>query len=218
MRPTLTQLPRAAALFTLATLLAAPAASTLAQASLHHTAGSNQQTAAPPNIAASIEGLADQPATHTGFVFDRSMLQAARDMLQSEGMSPQRAAVALSTITYDHYGYRQPVTYAPESMAAIVDAYRTAGWHHLVGAHPKDVAATGAENHPRQLTDMWLHNSGADIDGIVVMTRGQRNVNLIQVECRISPLELAHLGGHFGIPKVDPNTVMVPDPQDPSVR
>jgi hypothetical protein len=35
-------------------------------------------------------------------------------------------------------------------------------------------------------------------------------MNLIQVSCLLRPLDLLHLSGHFGIPKVDPDAVMVP--------
>ena len=167
--------------------------------------------AQPPSISDALENLADQPPTHTGFTFDRSMLQAARDMLQSEGMSPQRAAAALSSITYDHYGYAQPAVYTPQAMAAIVATYRTAGWQHLVNAH--DLTSNTDARH-KSLTDLWLHFSGTDIDGLTVMMRGVRNVNVIQVACQLRPIDLLHLGGHFGIPKVDPNAVMVPAPDN----
>jgi hypothetical protein len=202
-------LKRALAFTAFAAVMAAPAAMLSAPPAVRSSTANGP--AAAPNVAASIEGLADQPATHTGFVFDRSMLQAARDMLQSQGMSPQRAAAALNSIAYDHYGYRQPATYAPEAMAAIVSAYHAAGWQHLVAAHDKTSAVETPE-HPHQLTDLWMHFSGAEIDGIVVMTRGARNVNLVQVECQLRPLDLVHLGGHFGIPKVDPDAIMVPAP------
>jgi hypothetical protein len=37
-------------------------------------------------------------------------------------------------------------------------------------------------------------------------------MNLIQVAGDLRPLDLLHLSGHFGIPKVDPSAVMVPAP------
>jgi hypothetical protein len=35
-------------------------------------------------------------------------------------------------------------------------------------------------------------------------------MNVIEVSGLLRPLDLVHLSGHFGIPKVDPNAVMVP--------
>lgn len=165
----------------------------------------------PKGINDSLSNLADQPATHMGFVLDRSMLQAARGVLQSGGMTPERAAAALSSISFDNYRYGQAVSYTPEGMAPILAAYRTAGWKHLVDAH--EPRADGATRRGTA-TDLWLHFTGMDIDGVTVLTRGAHDMNLIQVACDLRPLDLVHLSGHFGIPKVDPNAVMVPDPND----
>jgi hypothetical protein len=169
-----------------------------------------QPVAANPDISQSLSALADQPPTHIGFVFDRSMLQSARQILEAQGMTPERAAAALQSISYDNYLYKHPAVYAPETMESILTTYRAAGWKHLVNAHEP---AADAPAH-RMATDLWLHFSGSDIDGVTVLTRGARDVNVIQVACDLRPMELLHLGGHFGIPKVDPSAVMVPDPKD----
>jgi hypothetical protein len=169
-----------------------------------------QPVSATPDISQSLSALADQPPTHIGFVFDRSMLESARTVLEAQGMTPERAAAALQSIRYDNYLYKHPAVYAPDTMESILTTYRAAGWKHLVNAHEP---AAGEPAH-RPATDLWLHFSGSDIDGVTVLTRGARDVNVIQVACDLRPVELLHLGGHFGIPKVDPSAVMVPDPKD----
>ena len=62
------------------------------------------------------------------------------------------------------------------------------------------------------ITDVWLHFTGADIDRMTVVVRATRQLNVIQVAGDLRPLDLIHLSGHFGIPKVDPSAVMVPAP------
>ena len=166
---------------------------------------------APQGVTGSLNTLADQPATHMSFTLDRSMLQAARGVLESSGVPPERAAAALSSISFDNYRYGQPVVYSREAMAPILAAYRTAGWKHLVDAHEPRADSTTRRG---TATDLWLHFTGMDIDGVTVLTRGAHDMNLIQVACDLRPLDLVHLSGHFGIPKVDPNAVMVPDPND----
>ena len=157
-----------------------------------------------------IAALADQPATHSGFVFDRTMLQFAQGVLEAKGMDEHRAAVALTGVSFDTYRYQQPAFYTPEAMAALIQQYRAAGWKHMVNANqtPANTAQPRA-----MVTDMWLHFSGADIDHLTVLTRSARTMNVVQVSGDLRPLDLLHLGGHFGIPKVDPNAVMVPDRQ-----
>jgi hypothetical protein len=160
-------------------------------------------------IQAEWAALADQPASHTGFIFDRSMMQVAQAVLESGGMSPERAAAALTGISVDNYRYAEPAFYTPEAMSALVASYRAAGWKHLVNANQSPAESA----QPRGIiTDLWLHNSGADINGLVVLTRSSRDMSVVQVACELRPLDLIHLSGHFGIPKVDPNAVMVPAP------
>jgi hypothetical protein len=159
-----------------------------------------------PGVPSDLSVLADQPATHTGFVFDRSMIEAARGML---GIDSERVAAALTSIGFDTYRYREPAFYTPETMDAIVHAYHAAGWKHLVGA--KQTSANTAQ--PRSnVSDIWLHFTGGDIDRMTVLVRAPREMSVIQVAGDLRPLDLVHLSGHFGIPKVDPGAVMVPAP------
>ena len=153
--------------------------------------------------------LANQPASHTAFSFDRTMMQVAQALLESGGMSSTRAAAALTGISVDNYHYSEPAFYTPEAMSAIIASYHAAGWKHLVNANESPAESA----QPRGIiTDLWLHNSGADINGVTVLTRSPRDMSVIQITCELRPLDLVHLSGHFGIPKVDPNAVMVPAP------
>ena len=163
----------------------------------------------PPDISNALNNLADTPATHTGVVFDRSMLQIAEDMLQQGGLPPDRAAAALSSISFDTYRYKDPAFYTPETMNWLIDAFHRDGWKHLVNGN--QTPANSAQPKTT-ITDLWLHFTGADIDHVVVLTRSTHDMNLIQVVGDLRPLDLLHLSGHFGIPKVDPNAVMVPSP------
>ncbi len=163
-----------------------------------------------PDVATMVPDLADQPATHTGVVFDRSMMQIAQSVLQSGGLDSDRAAAALTSISFDTYRFREPAFYTPETMAQLVEAYHRAGWKHLVNGNqtPANLAQPKSA-----ITDLWLHFSGADIDHVTVLVRATHDMNLIQVAGDLRPLDLVHLSGHLGIPKVDLNAVMVPAPR-----
>jgi hypothetical protein len=164
----------------------------------------------PASVVQDFSSLADQPATHTSFSFDRSLMQIAQNLLESNGMEAKRAAAALTGISVDTYHYPQPAFYTPETMGAIIDAYHAAGWKHLVNGN--QTPANSAQPHST-LTDLWLHFNGAEVDDLMVLIRAPRDMNVIQVTGNLRPLDLIHLSGHFGIPKVDPNAVMVPAPR-----
>ena len=163
----------------------------------------------PAGITQTLNDLADQPATHVSFTFDRSMLGYATSFIDNGNVDVKRAAAALNSITVDTYRYQRRAFYTPEAMNSIIATYHAAGWKHLVNAN-----ATPAQSaQPRAtITDLWLHFHGGEIDDVTVLVRAPRDMNLIQVSGALRPLDLVHLSGHFGIPKVDPNAVMVPAP------
>ena len=168
------------------------------------------QYAPGPDLPRMLTALTDQPATHSGFVFDKTALGFAQGVLAAQGgMDSTRAAAALTGIQVDRYSYQQPAFYTPEAMAALIDRYHALGWKHLVNAN--QTPANTAQ--PKSMaTDLWLHFSGADIDGVTVLMRGARDMNVIRISGDLRPLDLLHLSGHFGIPRVDPSAVMVPAP------
>ena len=158
----------------------------------------------PPGVTDDLQNLATEHASHTAFTFDRDMLQTANGLLNG-GARPGE----LSSVTFENYRYREPAFYIPETMHALVSAYGAAGWKHLVDGNssPRDSAS------PRKpLTDLWMHFSGSNIDALTVLLRAPRQMPVVEVAGELKPLDLVHLGGHFGIPKVDPNAVMVPAP------
>ena len=168
--------------------------------------GSTLNAQQPQGVMEALRSISSQPANHTAFTFDHNMLQAAEGYMD-DGASGKRAFAALNSITVENYHYHEPVFYLPESMSALVAAYNAAGWKHLVNqnASPRDSASPHAP-----ITDLWLHFHSGEIEDVTVLVRGQREMNLIEVSGVLSPLDFVHLSGHFGIPKVDPNAVMVP--------
>jgi hypothetical protein len=163
----------------------------------------------PADLQSALMGLADQPASHTAFSFDRSELQIAQNLLASGGMDANHAAAALTGISVDNYRYPRPAFYTPEAMASIIAGFHAAGWKHLVNGN--QTPANTAQPHST-VTDLWLRYVGPDVTGVTVLTRSPRDMSVVQITCELRPLDLVHLGGHFGIPKIDPNAVMVPAP------
>jgi hypothetical protein len=135
------------------------------------------------------------------------MLQYAGSFI--DGGVPSHRTAALDNIKVDAYHYPQAAFYTPETMASIVRTYNAAGWKHLVEANV--TPARNASPHS-PITDLWLHFNGTEIDDVTVLVRSPREMTLMQISGTLRPLDLVHLSGHFGIPRVDPNAVMVPAP------
>jgi hypothetical protein len=159
----------------------------------------------PRGVEEDFAAIASEPSTHTAFTFDHDTLQSMSGAMGDNG----NVIAGLSGITFENYRFHDPAFYVPETMHAIIAAYRDAGWKHLVDANmtPKESASP-----TKPITDLWLHFEGTNIDGVTVLVRGVRTMSVIEVTGILKPLDLVHLSGHFGIPKVDPGAVMVPAP------
>lgn len=159
----------------------------------------------PAGVDDALRNMTSEHANHTSFTFDHNMLQTFAGFL-NDGEGPP---MQLNSITVENYRYHEPAFYIPDRMHDLVSAFDRGGWKHLVDQHAPPLDATTPR---RTLTDLWLHFNGADIDDVMVLVRGGRQMSVITVSGQLRPLDLVHLSGHFGIPKVDPGAVMVPAP------
>jgi Domain of unknown function (DUF4252) len=167
------------------------------------------QSGPPPAgwVPQSVEALAQHSAFHTNFTFDRSMLRFASNFMDNSDADTQRAINKLDAISVHSFHYSQPGMYNPALLGSIRAEYDATGWKHMVTAHPKgDPFSTGE-------TDLWISFAHADVTGMVVLLAGARDVDLIAVTGDLSPLDLLHLRGHFGIPKFNADGVRAAPPQ-----
>jgi hypothetical protein len=143
-----------------------------------------------------VEEIGRTAAFHTDFTFDRSMLQFADGVMDGGGdPQEQRAAAKLNGISVHSYRFAAPGMYDPRALLRVHRQYAAAGWKHLVSTQRGGASGNGAG------TDFWIDMQGTEVTGMTVLLTGERNLELIAISCELSPLDLLHLRGHFGIPK-----------------
>lgn len=165
-----------------------------------------------------MDALSAHATLHTDFTFDKTMLNAMSQNLPDE---ERKIVGQLRSITVHNFRYSATERYDPAVLEALRAQYGEHGWNHLVtkqghttpaapAADPAGSAAPGpAAAGPRTpavvadptRTDLWARMAHGNVDGIVVLVANQRNVTLVTVDGTISPLDLLHLRGHFGIPR-----------------
>lgn len=163
-------------------------------------------TGAPAPVPADLQhfgfdALVQGPVAQSSFTFDRSMLSLADGFVGNSDEETRRVMAGLNSITVHNYHMRDGAEYDPSAFGAIEESFDASHWKHLVN---------GNSHSGGTLTDLWLRFDGMNIRNVVVLTRSQRDMNFISVDCVLRPLDLLHLSGHFGIPKVDQSAVMVP--------
>ena len=140
-----------------------------------------------------MEALGRRATFHTDLTFDKSMLDVANDFV---GDDETRQAIAkLRGISVHSYKFSAPGLYSPSDLDTVRAQYHDRGWKHLVTS--KSYVAT-----PEQArTDVWVRFEHAQVEGMVLLVANQTNLNLVAINGTLSPLDLLHLRGKFGIPR-----------------
>jgi hypothetical protein len=149
-----------------------------------------------------IEALGQNASSRTEFTLDHSMLVLA-SKLDQDDEDLRRVIAGVNGVSVHSYRFPRPGMYDPDLLSAVRQQYHAAGWKHLVSNHDKN-GGPGA-------TDLWIHFENNVITNVAVLFAGQNQLNFIAVSGSISPIDLLHLGGHFGIPKIE-GGVLVPAP------
>ncbi len=153
------------------------------------------QTPEPADaIPQGIEALRQYAASKTEFSLDHSMLVLA-SKLDSQNEDLVRVIAGVSGISVHRYHFLEPWTYDPETVHSVSNQYHSTGWMQLMNKHDKD-GTPGA-------SDLWVRFQNEAISNVAILLARPNEVTFIEVKGSISPLDLSHLGGHFGIPKIE---------------
>ncbi len=149
-----------------------------------------------------IESLGQNASSRTEFTLDHSMLVLV-SKLDQDDEDLRRVVAGVDGISVHSYRFPKPGMYDSEALNSVRQQFHAAGWKHMVSTHDKN-GGSGA-------TDLWVHFENKTIRNVAVLLAGEKQLNLIAVSGSISPLDLFHLSGHFGIPKIEGGAV-VPAP------
>ena len=148
-----------------------------------------------------IETLRHSASSKTEFTLDHSMLVFA-SKLDPDNEDLRRVIAGVNGVSVHSYRFSGPWMYDPEALTSVKEEYRAAGWKQLMNNQGK--AGPGA-------SDVWIRWENNAISNVAILLARSNEVNFIVVSGSISPLDLSHLGGHFGIPKIE-GGVVVPNP------
>jgi hypothetical protein len=147
----------------------------------------------PPALAA----LSAQAAAKSSFTLDRTMLAAAAGVTGGIDDATRQAIAKLDGVSVHVLRFADAGLADPAQIEAIRQAYRQSGWKHMVAT------ASGGSALHNAATDVWVVMDGANLRGAVVLVESPRSLTLATVKGDLSPLDLLHLRGHFGIPRFE---------------
>ena len=114
----------------------------------------------------------------------------------------RRVIAGVSGVSVHNFRYAKPGIYDAEALDAVQDEYHRAGWMRLVNNQKKN-GGPGA-------TDVWIRLENNAVSNVAILAARASEVDFVVVTGSISPIDISHLAGHFGIPKIE-GGVMVPN-------
>ena len=141
--------------------------------------------------------LQAQAAMKSSFTLDRNMLGAAAGVLPDSDADVKQTVRKLDGVSVHLLRFGDEGMVDPAEVDAVREAYHLRGWKHLVTTNN-----SGGPVH-NETTDVWLVLDGVNVRGAVVLAETPKSLTLVTVAGNLSPVDLLHLRGHFGIPRFD---------------
>ena len=147
----------------------------------------------PPSLAE----LGGQAVAKENFTLDRTMLAAAAGLMPDSDADLRETVAKLDGVSVHVLRFANDGQADPEQIEAIREAYHLRGWKHVLSS----TNLGGADRS--DITDVWLVMDGANVRGGVVLVDSPKSLTLATVAGNLSPVDMLHLRGHFGIPRFD---------------
>jgi hypothetical protein len=141
--------------------------------------------------------LQAQAAMKSSFTLDRNMLGAAAGMMPDSDADVRQTVRKLDGVSVRMLRFGDAGMVDEAEVDAVREAYHLRGWKHLVTTNN-----SGGPVH-NGTADVWLVLDGANVRGAVVLAETPKSLTLVTVAGNLSPVDLLHLRGHFGIPRFD---------------
>lgn len=148
---------------------------------------------APPALAE----LSGQAVAKESFTLDRTMLAAAAGLLPDSDADLRQTVAKLDGVSVHVLRFAADSQVDPAQIEAIREAYHLRGWKHVLTS-----TNLGGAAHS-DITDVWLVLDGANVRGGVVLVENPKSLTLATVAGNLSPVDILHLRGHFGIPRFE---------------
>jgi hypothetical protein len=147
----------------------------------------------PPALAT----LSAKAAVKDSFTLDRNMLRVAAGLVPDSDAPTRQAIGKLDGVSVHTLRFGPAGVPDEAAVNAIREAYHLRGWKHFV-----TTTDSGGPVHNGH-ADVWMVLDGVNVRGAVILAETPKSVTLVTVAGNLSPVDIFHLRGHFGIPRFD---------------
>jgi len=144
-----------------------------------------------------LDRLNTQAAVKSSFTLDRNMLGVAAGLMPDSDAADRQVIRKLEGVSVHTMRFGDAGVPDESEVDSVRAAYHLRGWKHLV-----TTTKAGGPVH-NGTTDVWVVLDGANVRGAVILAETPKSLTLVTVAGNLSPVDLLHLRGHFGIPRFD---------------
>jgi Domain of unknown function (DUF4252) len=141
--------------------------------------------------------LAARAVNTVDVTLNSSMLQLASKFLSNDDEDEaqvKKLIEGLKGIYVKSFEFKNPGEYSPADVEAFRSQLRTPEWQRIVGVRSKE----DGEN-----VDVYIQSGAKSIGGLAIIATEPKELTLVNIVGPIDLDSLSHLGGQFGIPKVE---------------
>jgi hypothetical protein len=144
-----------------------------------------------------LSALSRQAVAKESFTLDRTMLAAAAGLMPDSDADLRQTVAKLDGVSVHVLRFAADGQADPSQVEAIREAYHLRGWKHVLSS--TNLGGAGRSD----ITDIWLVLDGTNVRGGVVLVESPKSLTLATMAGNLSPVDILHLSGHFGIPRFD---------------
>jgi Domain of unknown function (DUF4252) len=147
-----------------------------------------------------LDHLASKASDSVDINLNGSMLQFAAKFL--DGKDPDEAKVkqllsGIEGIYVKNFEFKKEGEYSPTDLEQIRSQLKGPEWNRIVGVR---------SNSEGENVEVWTRVANGKTNGIAILAAEPKELTVVNLVGTIDLDALAALGGHFGIPKVEPST------------
>lgn len=147
---------------------------------------------------ASLDKLAVKADESVDITIDGTLLKLAGRFLsgkEEDQANVKKILAGLESITVRSFEFEREGQYDPADVEAVRAQVKSAPWARIVGVKSR----RDGDN-----VDVYFKDGGnGNLGGIVVICAEPRELTIVSIVGTIDPMQLASLGGNFGIPQLD---------------
>jgi hypothetical protein len=154
--------------------------------------------AAPQQFHLNLDSVAAKASDHVEVSLNASTLQFAAKFLDSsdpDEAKVKKLIVGIEGIYVRHFEFKSAGAWSEADLEPIRAQLRGPEWSKIVGF---------ASSEDGENAEIWLRTVDKKPAGVAIIATEAKEVTVVNIAGSIDLESLAELGGHFGVPKVNP--------------